>query len=236
MRLRLGRKAPGPIQEITVDYSDLEFLGMNGTMLGCCGKSSPLAHQKSSDRYAKLCDYKKAYSPKNCREQIEEYEQEGLLTLFPTTVPAFPDAFALYVKKELLDTLGRGLDQASPLMTVEWQPTHDSDAWVGYVTAEQSTIIMDEWATVLLKQIQKLLAVDSKEVKIGNAKKAHDLTFMANCCAESTELRKQTLLYIGQSLLLLGKEDGLLNIYDYVVRHEFPDWKTFVKECRSLAR
>jgi len=225
--------------------------GFNGTALGSCGTSQPVARIKATQDYFKLSRVTTPVVPGALfsHAEITEYATRGRLTLFPDgqSLQICDDATILYVTEEFLGYV----DDTIEAHTSEWLPLHREDITDGHAPkTSQGTrrhniyvaclpeaaldLILDGWAIRLQKLAQRALLdfFGTRALDQEKCSEAERLADLALCAAKSKELRQKLYLDYGVAIKNSCKPEGLYNVFRYIISNEFPKWsqKSFYKQ------
>jgi hypothetical protein len=224
--------------------NEIEIVGFNGTMLIECGRALLVAQHKPSHRFFKLSltNQNRAFFT---QQEIAAFNQTGRLTLLPKpmsaeSIPGFPRAMAIYAKRELLDAAESNLPKSFLGEPFEWQPL-SNDTWAACASVDALEQLMESWGRTVLEKADAVLVdyftpPDPKRRNPELCTQADRLTELALGAAHKQELRHSIYLRSGIALLFSKTPERLMNLYDFVFRHEFKEttWEHFLESLRKL--
>lgn len=205
---------------------DFEVVGIDGSMVGVCGRASVVVRNKHSDNYFKLHlgDGEMQGGVGYSRSEIEEFEEEGRLTLFPNPSPVFGNVMAVYVREEFV----KAFDATTPgdfCREFAWQEVKSAGRiWVSLASASDVERTMNEWASMLETRCDELITESLSTRRKGTIQIAERFASLALYAARDPKLRADLYVSYGSAILLSTTHKRLKNLHTYVLREQFPTW------------
>jgi len=211
----------------TLPSDELEIIGFNGAVLSACGRALVVARHKPTGRCFKLEDRVEFLEPTTgyTRSEIEPFQEEGCLTLFPTPLPILPKARAVYLTEEFVESME--LSNPSDLsQDLSWQEISGTvgKIWAAVADAESVEQRMNEWGRELEAKTDDLLMRFFSEGNQKSVRQAERTAKLALCAARDPKLRANIYLGYGAAILLSPTHKRLRNLYQYILRPQIPTW------------
>ncbi|HEX8493072.1 MAG TPA: hypothetical protein VF658_09545 [Pyrinomonadaceae bacterium] len=212
------------------DYSELEIVGFDGKTRAVCGRFLPLVRHKETDQFFKLSlrDPNAKSRAVFSRDEIEIFATEDRLTFLSEPVPAFEDALVVYLKSAILD--------ASELPLPEpyiWQELSD-DTWATCIPKVEAEQLLNDFGQTLMNKATDLLSDFFVRRDQDFRAAAKRMTDMAICATTDQELRSRIYLRYGLSVMFSNTPERLDNVYQLIIRREFPTWTWETFQMRLL--
>lgn len=210
------------------DYSDYDIVGFDSTPTAECGRSLPLLRQRTTNSFFTLTNptHHPHQEPPLHEDLIHSWSNERRITMLPRSVPAFPNAVAVYVRENPLHEASPPRPNRLEHTTLTWQKLPDLTplSWVTLVPLDISTALLDHWGSAFRDLSTRLLGDHLADRQETTRHKAEIAAQTARAAAISPRLRCEVFLRHGLAVLLSTTPERLNTIFNIIVHKEYPRW------------